>query len=76
MEDRAAAERALVQSDVKDIAAFANSGGGLLVFGVTEEQAKATARVDVGRVTESHERTCATPDVTYMRFSAFCAAPA
>jgi hypothetical protein len=51
-------ERALSQSDVvKDIAAFANSGGGLLVFGVAETQAKATARVDIGEVTESYERT-------------------
>lgn len=51
-------ERALSSSDViKDIAAFANSGGGLLVFGVVEIQAKATARVDVGEVTESYERT-------------------
>lgn len=51
-------ERALAQSDViKDIAAFANSGGGLLVFGVAEQQGKATARVDLGEVTESLERT-------------------
>jgi hypothetical protein len=42
---------------IKDIAALANSGRGLLVFGVAEEQAKATARVDVGEVTESYERT-------------------
>lgn len=51
-------EKALSQSDViKDLAAFANSGGGLLVFGVTEQQGKATARGDIGEVTESFERT-------------------
>lgn len=51
-------EGTLAQSDlVKDIAAFANSGGGLLVFGITEKQTKATGRVDVGDVTESYERT-------------------
>ncbi|HZW44051.1 MAG TPA: ATP-binding protein [Dermatophilaceae bacterium] len=45
-------ERALAHSDlIKDIAAFANSGGGLLVFGVTEEQTRAMGRVDVGEVT-------------------------
>ncbi|MGL5861592.1 MAG: AlbA family DNA-binding domain-containing protein [Phycicoccus sp.] len=52
------AEKALAQSDFpKDVAAFANSGGGVLVFGVTEEQCRATDRVDVGEVTESYERT-------------------
>lgn len=51
-------EKVLAQSDlVKDVAAFANSGGGMLVFGVTEEQRRATGRVDVGEVSESFERT-------------------
>lgn len=51
-------EKELSQSDVvKDIAAFANSGGGILIFGVAEEGRRATARVDVGDVTESYERT-------------------
>jgi hypothetical protein len=51
-------EKALAQSDVvKDIAGFANSGGGALVFGMTEESRRATARVDVGEVTEAYERT-------------------
>lgn len=51
-------EKALAQSDVlKDLAAFSNSGGGVLVFGVTEEQRRATGRVDVGEVSESYERT-------------------
>lgn len=51
-------EKALANSDVvKDIAAFANSGGGMLVFGVTEDQRRATGRFDVGEVSESYERT-------------------
>ena len=41
------------QSDiVKDIAAMANSGGGVIVYGVTEEQKCASDRVDAGEVTE------------------------
>ena len=51
-------EKDLARSDVvKDIAAMANSGGGLIVFGVTETQGGATGRMDVGEVTESYERT-------------------
>lgn len=42
---------------VKDIAAFANAGGGILVFGVDETQKAASARVDAGELTESYERT-------------------
>jgi hypothetical protein len=52
------AEKDLAQSDiVKDIAAMANSGGGLIIFGMDEDQKKATYRIDVGDVTESYERT-------------------
>lgn len=48
----------LSQTDVpKDIAAMANSGGGLLVYGVEEEQKAATERSDTGEFTENHERT-------------------
>jgi hypothetical protein len=51
-------EADLARSDrVKDIAAFANSGGGVLVFDFAEEQRKAARRVDVGEVTEGYERT-------------------
>ncbi|MEV4777411.1 helix-turn-helix domain-containing protein [Microbacterium sp. LWH12-1.2] len=42
---------------VKDIAAFANSGGGVLVFGVTETQKAASGRADAGDLDESYERT-------------------
>jgi len=41
----------------KDIAAMANSGGGTIVYGVDEKQKAASARVDVGTLTEAHERT-------------------
>lgn len=54
----APAEGNLKDSDlVKDIAAFANSGGGMVVFGVAEKEGRATGRVDVGEVTETFIRT-------------------
>lgn len=39
------------------MAAFANSGGGVIVFGIEETQRKATGRLDIGDVSESYERT-------------------
>ena len=42
---------------VKDIAAMANSGGGMIVFGVEESERAAIARTDAGELTENHERT-------------------
>src|SRR4051794_23343899 len=52
------AERDLTRSDfAKDVAAFANSGGGVLVYGVTGAQRRATGRFDIGEVIETHERT-------------------
>lgn len=41
----------------KDIAAMANSGGGMIVYGVQERQKAATVRLDTGDLTEVHERT-------------------
>ena len=40
----------------KDIAAMANSGGGTILYGVTEANKRATGRYDV-ELTEDHERT-------------------
>ncbi|AMU29825.1 transcriptional regulator [Mycobacteroides abscessus] len=41
----------------KDVAAMANSGGGVIVYGVREEQKAAIERVDVGEFDEAHERS-------------------
>ncbi len=41
----------------KDIAAMANSGGGLIVYGVREDQKAAVGRVDVGELDENYERS-------------------
>lgn len=50
--------RDLARSDLsKDIAAMANSGGGMLVFGVIEEDAAASGRVDAGEIDENYLRT-------------------
>lgn len=50
-------EKGLNQTDFpKDVAAMANAGGGVIVFGVLEEAKAATARVDVGPLTEGLER--------------------
>jgi Putative DNA-binding domain len=52
------AEKDLANSDLlKDIAAMANSGGGVVVFGVTEEQKRATGRVNIRDTNEAYERT-------------------
>jgi len=42
---------------VKDIAAFANASGGIIIFGVTEKDKAATGRQDAGELTEGYERT-------------------
>ncbi|PPG02259.1 transcriptional regulator [Pseudoclavibacter sp. RFBI5] len=53
------------QTDVpKDIAAMANSGGGMIVYGVKESQKTATGRVDAGEFTEGHERAYRSAAVT------------
>lgn len=48
----------------KDVAAMANSGGGLIVYGVTEKQKAATGRDDVGELSEVHERALHSAAVT------------
>ena len=55
----------LPQTDFpKDVAAMANSGGGVIVFGVRESQKAATARVDVGEFDETHERSLRSTAIT------------
>ena len=57
--------KGLSQTDFpKDVAAMANSGGGLIVFGVQESQKVATGRVDVGDVGEAYERALHSAAVT------------
>lgn len=49
--------RGLSQTDFpKDVAAMANSGGGVIVYGVQEAQKIPTGRVDAGELDEVHER--------------------
>lgn len=50
--------KGLPQTDFpKDVAAMANSGGGVIVYGVRESEKAATERVDVGECTEVYERS-------------------
>jgi hypothetical protein len=48
----------------KDLAAMANSGGGMIVYGVTETEKRATGRQDTGEVTENFEKTLRSVAVT------------
>lgn len=48
----------------KDVAAMANSGGGVIVYGVCESQKTATERVDVGEFGENYERTLRSTAIT------------
>lgn len=48
----------------KDVAAMANSGGGTLVFGVTEAHRAASGRKDTGELTEGYERGLRSAAVT------------
>lgn len=57
--------KGLPQTDFpKDIAAMANSGGGVIVYGVLESQKAATARVDVGELDETYERSLRSAAIT------------
>jgi hypothetical protein len=57
--------KGLQQTDFpKDVAAMANSGGGVLVCGVLESQKIATKRVDIGDLDEAHERSLLNVAVT------------
>jgi hypothetical protein len=57
--------KGLPQTDFpKDVAAMANSGGGVIVFGVCEEQKAATVRVDVGEFDEAYERSLRSAAIT------------
>lgn len=57
--------KGLPQTDFpKDAAAMANSGGGLIVFGVREAQKAATGRVDVGEFDETYERSLRSAAIT------------
>lgn len=48
----------------KDVAAMANSGGGLIVYGVHEHQKAAIERIDVGELEEGHERSLRSAAIT------------
>ncbi|WP_252342207.1 ATP-binding protein [Rhodococcus sp. 14-2483-1-2] len=57
--------KGLSQTDFpKDVAAMANSGGGVIVFGVRETQKAATERVDVGDLDEAYERSLRSAAIT------------
>lgn len=57
--------KGLAQTDVpKDIAAMANSGGGMIVYGVEEDQKAATGRKDMGDFIEGHERAFRSAAIT------------
>lgn len=57
--------KGLTQTDLpKDIAAMANGAGGVIIFGVHEEQKAATERVDVGEFDEAYERALRSAAIT------------
>ncbi|MGW6262387.1 AlbA family DNA-binding domain-containing protein [Streptomyces sp. NPDC055085] len=57
--------KGLPQTDFpKDVAAMANSGGGVIIYGVCESQKAATGRMDVGELTEVYERTLRSAAIT------------
>ncbi|MCV7377653.1 transcriptional regulator [Mycobacterium alsense] len=57
--------KGLSQTDFpKDVAAMANSGGGVIVYGIRETQKAATERLDVGEVDEAYERSLRSAAIT------------
>lgn len=48
----------------KDVAAMANSGGGMIVYGIREKDKKATGREDTGELVERFEQTLRSVAVT------------
>ncbi|MGW9631822.1 AlbA family DNA-binding domain-containing protein [Agromyces sp. NPDC055520] len=57
--------KALPQSDFpKDVAAMANNGGGVIVYGVTETERAASARVGIDDFGEQYERALRSAAVT------------
>lgn len=64
--------RAIPQTDVpKDIAAMANSGGGMIVYGIEETQKSACGRKDTGSFDEGHERALRSAAITAITPSVF-----
>lgn len=57
--------KGLPQTDFpKDVASMANSGGGMIVYGVEEDQKAATGRKDTGDLIEVHERALHSAAIT------------
>ncbi|MCV7152406.1 AlbA family DNA-binding domain-containing protein [Mycolicibacterium pyrenivorans] len=57
--------KGLPQTDFpKDIASMANSGGGMILYGVREDQKAATGRQDTGDLIEVHERALHSAAIT------------
>jgi hypothetical protein len=57
--------KGIPQTDVpKDIAAMANSGGGMIIYGMQEDQKAATGRKDTGEFGEGHERAFRSAAIT------------
>lgn len=65
--------KGLSQTDFpKDVAAMANNGGGLIIYGVNEAQKAATARADVGELSEGYERALRSAAITAISPPIFC----
>lgn len=70
-------QKGLPQTDFpKDVAAMANSGGGVIVFGVHESQKAATGRADVGDFDEGYERSLRSAAITAITPPVFGRVPA